>query len=89
MEHLDLLKKLLTLLRGKIKKMIMKPEEMFGVNAGKVWEALKNKGALTATSIAKETGLKVNDVFGALGWLGREGKIQIINDKKSILFKLI
>jgi len=36
----------------------MKPEEIFGVNAGKVWHALKQKGALTAKAIAKETGLK-------------------------------
>ena len=67
----------------------MKPEEIFGVNAGKVWHVLKSKGALSTVAIAKETGLKTNEVFGALGWLGREGKIQIINNKKSTLYKLI
>lgn len=67
----------------------MRPEEIFGVNAGKVWTVLKTKGALNARKIAKETQLKPNDVFGALGWLGKEGKIQIINDKKSIKYKLI
>jgi transcription initiation factor IIE alpha subunit len=66
----------------------MKPEEIFGVNAGKVWHALKQKGALTASAIAKETGLKINEVFGALGWLGRENKIIIIKDKKGTLYKL-
>jgi hypothetical protein len=67
----------------------MKVEEVFGVNAGKVWNALKNKGALSAAAIAKETQLKANDVFAALGWLGREGKIEIINDKKGVLYKLV
>ena len=67
----------------------MKAEELFGVNAGKVWGLLKTKGALSATVIAKETKLKSNDVFGALGWLGREGKIQIISNKQGNVYKLI
>ncbi|MEM7825269.1 MAG: winged helix-turn-helix domain-containing protein [Candidatus Aenigmatarchaeota archaeon] len=67
----------------------MKPEEVFGVNAGKVWHALNSKGPLTASMISKETKLKINEVYGALGWLGREGKIEIINDKKGFLYKLV
>ncbi len=67
----------------------MKPEELFGVNAGKVWHVLKEKGPLSASAIAKEANLKINEVYGALGWLGREGKIEIIQDKKGILFKLL
>jgi sugar-specific transcriptional regulator TrmB len=67
----------------------MKPEEVFGVNAGKVWHALKEKGPLTANMIAKETKLKLNEVYGALGWLGREGKIEIINEKKGTFYKLV
>ncbi|MEM7826327.1 MAG: winged helix-turn-helix domain-containing protein [Candidatus Aenigmatarchaeota archaeon] len=67
----------------------MKPEEVFGVNAGKVWNALNSKGPLTISAISKETGLKPNEVYGALGWLGREGKIEIIEDKGKILYKLV
>ncbi|MEM5879160.1 MAG: winged helix-turn-helix domain-containing protein [Candidatus Aenigmatarchaeota archaeon] len=67
----------------------MKPEEVFGVNAGKVWNALKTRGPLSVATLSKETGLKQNDVFGALGWLGREGKIEIIEDKGKILYKLV
>jgi hypothetical protein len=66
----------------------MKSEEVFGMNAGKVWNILKNKGMLTALQISKEAEIKVTDVFGALGWLGREGKIEIINEKKKIFYKL-
>lgn len=67
----------------------MKPEEFFGINAGKVWHVLKEKGPLSAKAISKETGLKIQDVFGALGWLGREGKIEIIEEKGRLLYKLI
>lgn len=66
----------------------MKPEEIFGLNAGKVWQALKSKGPLTAANISKLTNLKANDIFGALGWLGREGKIQIISNKQGTVYKL-
>ncbi len=67
----------------------MKPEEIFGVNAGKVWHALKEKGPLTVQQIAKKTKLKINEVYGALGWLGREGKIEIIKEKRKTLYKLL
>ena len=66
----------------------MKPEEVFGVNAGKVWHALKSNGVLTAQAIVKKTKLKITDVYAALGWLGREGKIEIIKEKKKVLYKL-
>lgn len=66
----------------------MKIEEIIGANAGKVWHAMKGKGALSPSTIAKETKLNANDVFGALGWLGREGKVKMINDKKGVLYQL-
>jgi len=68
----------------------MKPEELFGVNAGKVWATLKEAGQpLTARDIAKRSGLKITEVFGALGWLGREGKIEVVEGKRALLFKLL
>jgi len=67
---------------------MVKPEELFGINAGKVWHILREKGSLSAKAIAKETGIKLNEVFGALGWLGREGKIEIIKEKKTTKYKL-
>ncbi len=68
----------------------MRPEEVFGVNAGKVWKALKDAGRpMTAKEIAGSSGLKITDVYAALGWLGREGKIEIIREKKKILYRLL
>lgn len=60
----------------------------FGANAGKVWNALKSKGPLSLDEIMKDTQLKMEEVFGALGWLGREGKIQIIDEGKDLFYKL-
>jgi hypothetical protein len=67
----------------------MKPETIFGVNAGKVWHTLKSKGQLSAEALTKSTKLKTNEVFAALGWLGREGKIEIIEDGKGLVYKLV
>jgi len=67
----------------------VKPEEYFGVNAGKVWKALKEAGRpMTAREIARATGLKITDVYGALGWLGREGKVEIIEEGRRRAYRL-
>lgn len=54
-----------------------------------MWKALKDAGKpLTAKEIAAKTGLKITDVFGALGWLGREGKIEVLPSGKKRTFRL-
>ena len=68
---------------------LVRPEEIFGVNAGRVWEALRGEEGLTAKEIARKTGLKITEVYAALGWLGREGKIEIIRGRKTLRFKLL
>ena len=52
-------------------------EEFFGPSAGKIWEALKNNGPLTASKLCEVTELQEREVRSALGWLGREGKLNI------------
>ena len=48
--------------------------ELIGANAGKIWNALQN-GALASKALKKATKLKNEDLFLALGWLAREGKL--------------
>ena len=67
----------------------MKSEEVFGVNAGKVWRALKENGPMSAGAIVKQTKMKLIEVYGGLGWLGREGKIEILKEKKGVKYKLL
>ena len=45
-----------------------------GENAGLVWGALQN-GAQGLKALKKATKLKNDDLFLALGWLAREGKL--------------
>jgi len=45
-----------------------------GENAGLVWGALQN-GAQGVKALKKATKLKNEDLYLALGWLAREGKL--------------
>ena len=51
--------------------------ETIGTNAGTVWTALNTAEALGVKQIKKITKLKDKEVFAALGWLARKGKINI------------
>lgn len=54
--------------------------ETIGMYAGSVWVALNNADALGVKQIKKMTKLKDKEVYAALGWLAREGKIEIASD---------
>jgi hypothetical protein len=58
-------------------------ESMFGINAGIVWKALNDNGPFTIESLVETTSLSREEVFGALGWLGRENKICIEMQRKA------
>ena len=45
-----------------------------GENAGLIWGALQN-GALGLKALKKATKLKNEELYLALGWLAREGKL--------------
>ena len=48
--------------------------EKIGFNAGLIWGALQN-GAQGLKALKKATKLKNDELFLALGWLAREGKL--------------
>ena len=48
--------------------------EKIGFNAGLVWGALQN-GSQGIKAIKKATKLKNEELYLALGWLAREGKV--------------
>jgi hypothetical protein len=58
----------------------MQVEEYFGPKAGAAWKALRKEGPLTIAVLRRRTGLSANEAYAALGWLAREGKIQIIGE---------
>lgn len=63
--------------------------EVIGINAGLVWNALNGVGKLTLKEIRKATKLKEKEVYAALGWLAREGKISFGEDSEEIVIELI
>jgi DNA-binding IclR family transcriptional regulator len=54
-------------------------EETFGKGAGKVWKALNEGSILTVSQIAKKANMPPSGVHGALGWLAREGKVDVVS----------
>jgi hypothetical protein len=63
-------------------------ESIFGANAGVVWRFLNSNGPSNIDKIIKVTGLRKDLVFGALGWLGRENKINMERKGRAIIVSL-
>lgn len=52
-------------------------EEYFGAKAGMLWQCLHEHGPLSIVQIKRKTKMPDADVYAALGWLAREGKLEI------------
>ena len=66
--------------------------EAIGTFAGTVWVALSATDALGVKQLKKITKLKDKEVFAALGWLAREGKVNFAQDpedEKELVISLI
>lgn len=55
-----------------------------GLNAGKVWQLLSNNQKWTYAKLRDESGLTDIDLGAALGWLGREDKIEFEQEEKQL-----
>lgn len=65
---------------------------VIGENAGLVYQALTTADALGVKQIKKISKLKDKEVFAALGWLAREGKVNLDSDpedEKEIIVSLV
>ncbi|MDD2511682.1 MAG: winged helix-turn-helix domain-containing protein [Proteiniphilum sp.] len=63
--------------------------EKIGINAGKVWTILDESGRQNVKEVKKAARLTDKDLYAALGWLGREGKIVIEEEGKELFVSLI
>ena len=64
--------------------------ELFGTNAGLVWSALSKSGRLSMKELKKETKIKAEkEIYAALGWLAREGKIDSAEKEGEIYIWLV
>ena len=64
-------------------------ESIFGVNAGIIWQALNLNGPMTIDDLVKATALNPEEIYGALGWLGRENKVSLETRGKVRFFSLM
>ena len=63
-------------------------QEEIGTVAGVIWNTLNAKGELTMTQLKKHVKAKEPVVNWAIGWLAREGKILIKQEKRSLRIRL-
>ena len=63
--------------------------ETFGVNAGRIWSLLDEKGRQNIKDVKKATKLTDKNLYAALGWLAREGKIRLEEEEKELFVSLI
>ena len=60
-------------------------EEKAGALAGKIWEALNEGGKLTGKDLKKVTKIRADkELYLGLGWLLREGKLEMAETEKDI-----
>lgn len=65
--------------------------ETIGTWAGLVWNALNEAEVLGNKEIKKVTKLKDKELYAAIGWLAREGKLNIAEseDGKELVLSLV
>ena len=64
--------------------------EMIGLWAGATWNALNDGGgSLTMKGLKKATKLKEQEVYAAIGWLAREGKVNVTETETDIEVTLL
>lgn len=66
------------------------PESMFGGPAGKVYDALNSHGRATMDKLLDFTSEKVDShsLNQALGWLAKEGKLEVHNEEGEVTYSL-
>ena len=62
--------------------------ETIGVNAGLIWKALE-QGEMEIKDLKKVAKLTEKDMYLALGWLSREGKVNFNEAEKNLFVSLI
>ena len=66
--------------------------DIIGLNAGRVWAALNEAEAVGTKQLKKIAKLKNDkELFAALGWLAREGKVKFeeSEDSKELIVSLV
>jgi len=70
------------------KKFVVPSEELVGDTAGQVWSYLKANGETSLIKLKSELQCTASLIHLSLGWLLREGKLEISNEKGYLTVKL-
>ena len=62
--------------------------DKIGINAGLIWKALES-GEVNTKDLKKGTKLTEKDMYLALGWLAREGKVKFNEVDKDLFVSLV
>lgn len=65
------------------------PVQQIGETAGAVWQALHENGPLSYAKVVERVGGNRDVVMQAVGWLAREGKIEITESRRGRVVTLI
>lgn len=64
--------------------------ELIGKNAGTVWTVLNEKGQLSVKGLKKATKIRTDkELFAAVGWLAKEGKLSFSEKEAEIFIALV
>lgn len=63
--------------------------EMIGETAGQIWNYLNENGETTLAKMKKDLDLKANFAEMGLGWLAREGKVEMTKKGTSTNVRLV
>ena len=54
--------------------------DRIGETAGAIWHLLDSEGPMSLTQLVKKVGEPRDTVMQGLGWLAREGKVEVIEE---------
>lgn len=63
--------------------------DVIGANAGMIWSALNLKNSQSVKMLKRVTKLKDKDIYPALGWLAREGKVEFFETEGDVIVTLL
>lgn len=69
--------------------MLRPGQQQIGAAAGAVWHALDEHGPLSFAKLVDHVGLNRDVVMQAIGWLAREGKVDVADAKRGRLVSLV
>ena len=62
--------------------------QQIGETAGAIWHALNENGSLSYAKLVEQVGGNRDVVMQAVGWLAREGKVEITETKRGRVLSL-